>query len=144
MLSEIIPGKLWQSGSLDTPFDEMEVWRRGIRYVVNLCGDDPIRHVPSDLQPFTEVRWEFDDDHVLPDEAALAAVADRTAAAVRAGTRVLVHCAAGLNRSSLVTALVLARLTPMRGPELVEYIRARRSPDCLFNRTFAGYVEKIP
>lgn len=51
----------------------------------------------------------------------------------------LVHCQAGLNRSSLVaaTALVLDGLT---GREAVDLIREKRSPACLCNSAFEHWI----
>ena len=48
---------------------------------------------------------------------------------------VLVRCQAGLNRSGLVTALVLL-LAGWEPGDAVRHIRARRSPHALFNRHF--------
>ena len=49
------------------------------------------------------------------------------------------RCQAGLNRSSLVAALALVHrgLAPQ---EAIDAIRAGRSPNCLFNRSFAAHV----
>lgn len=55
------------------------------------------------------------------------------------GRTVLVRCQAGLNRSSLVAALALVK----RGwapQEAIDAIRAARSPNCLFNRSFIAHV----
>lgn len=59
--------------------------------------------------------------------------------AARAQGPTLVHCQAGLNRSSLVaaTALVLEGRT---GREAVDLIRAQRSPACLCNHAFEDWV----
>jgi hypothetical protein len=52
---------------------------------------------------------------------------------------VLVHCQAGLNRSSLVAsaALILGGLSPEAA---IEQVRQRRSPACLCNSTFEAWV----
>lgn len=57
----------------------------------------------------------------------------------RAGKKVLVRCQAGLNRSSLVAALVLVR-DGMNGSDAIDKIRRGRSESCLFNAKFANLV----
>jgi len=55
------------------------------------------------------------------------------------GDRVLVRCQAGLNRSGLVTALVLV-LAGWEPAEAIRHIRAQRSPHALFNRDFVRWL----
>jgi protein-tyrosine phosphatase len=57
------------------------------------------------------------------------------------GKRVLIRCQAGMNRSSVITALVLIRegYTPV---EAVNLIRDNRSEIALFNRTFEQWILK--
>lgn len=55
---------------------------------------------------------------------------------------VLVHCQAGLNRSSLV----VARVMMMRGytaDEAIKKIREARSPACLCNDSFEDYLRNV-
>ena len=55
------------------------------------------------------------------------------------GDRVLVRCQAGLNRSGLVTALVLIKKG--MSPELaIETIRKQRGADALFNQNFVNWL----
>jgi len=56
------------------------------------------------------------------------------------GGRVLVTCAAGLNRSGLVTGLALTMTTRMPALEIVRAIRAARGEDALSNPTFHQHV----
>lgn len=137
-LSAIIPGRLWQSGTLEAEGAMEAIRDAGITYVVNLCGDGPVLSPPDPLRPFTEVRWEIDDGP-LPDLDQLDAVVSRVCAAIQQGERVLVHCYAGLNRSGLVNALVVRRLKGVSGAELVAYIRRRR-PGALSNRRFVQHI----
>ena len=53
---------------------------------------------------------------------------------------VLVHCQAGLNRSSLVAARALFLSGIGTGDEIVERIREARSPACLCNPAFEAEV----
>jgi len=57
------------------------------------------------------------------------------------GDRVLVRCQAGLNRSGLVTALIMIKdgLTPI---EAINTIRESRGPDALFNENFHAWLLK--
>jgi protein-tyrosine phosphatase len=59
----------------------------------------------------------------------------------------LVHCQAGLNRSSLVAARALMFVGPMglegdalTGRQAVDHIRETRSPACLCNRAFEQHL----
>ena len=55
------------------------------------------------------------------------------------GDRVLVRCQAGLNRSGLVTALILIKdgLTPR---DAINLIRRNRGKDALFNESFVNWL----
>lgn len=54
---------------------------------------------------------------------------------------VLVHCQAGLNRSSLIVGAALLLAGNVRtGREAVDLIRARRDPACLINPAFEEYI----
>jgi protein-tyrosine phosphatase len=57
-----------------------------------------------------------------------------------AGLNVLVHCQAGLNRSSLVAARVLMLGDGATADEAIVHIRKRRSPACLCNRAFEAHL----
>jgi hypothetical protein len=59
------------------------------------------------------------------------------------GGRVLARCQAGLNRSSLVAALVLVR-DGMEPQQAVDVIRHNRSGQCLFNKEFYRFVCDTP
>jgi protein-tyrosine phosphatase len=58
----------------------------------------------------------------------------------KAGDRVLIRCQAGLNRSSLVTALVLMK-EGMSADEAIALIRKERSVDCFSNLHFVEYLQ---
>jgi protein-tyrosine phosphatase len=70
---------------------------------------------------------------------ASSAVAD----ALSRGQRVLVTCAAGINRSALVAALALARITRMGAVELMLLMRQRRHPMALSNPYFQQVLHKL-
>lgn len=52
---------------------------------------------------------------------------------------VLVHCQAGLNRSSLVVARALM-LEGMSAPDAIALLREKRSPACLSNKGFENWL----
>ena len=55
---------------------------------------------------------------------------------------VLVHCQAGLNRSSLVAARALM-LSGKTADEAIEIVRKERSPACLCNPAFEMYLRSL-
>ena len=62
----------------------------------------------------------------------------------QAGDRVLIRCQAGLNRSGLVTALVLV-LAGWDPADAIRHLRDQRSPHVLFNDHFVRWlVHKAP
>lgn len=65
--------------------------------------------------------------------------ADLAADRVAAGKKVLVTCMAGLNRSGLVTAMTLRKLTGASGADIIKLIQAKRE-GALFNQTFVRYI----
>lgn len=58
---------------------------------------------------------------------------------IRSGARALVTCSEGRNRSGLVSAYVLRRLTPLAPYNIVSYIR-RAVPDALQNVQFVALI----
>jgi hypothetical protein len=82
--------------------------------------------------------WLLDSSqHAVP-AAQFHAAADLALALTKLGPT-LVHCQAGLNRSSVVTALVLMKLG--RTPEAaIEIIREKRSHACLCNPSFERWI----
>lgn len=59
------------------------------------------------------------------------------------GEQVLVHCQAGLNRSSLIAARVLMKRYGWSGDETIDYIRENRSKACLCNPAFEMYLRHV-
>lgn len=84
--------------------------------------------------------------HSMPDDwlaesnyAPIQHLADLVVDAMDAGQSVLVRCHAGLNRSALVAGLALLK----RGwtlAQVLERMRAARSPHVLFNASFVAYL----
>jgi len=63
---------------------------------------------------------------------------------LKSGDRVLVRCQAGLNRSGLVTALILMK-EGLTAQDAIDLIRTKRHEDALFNTSFANWlIEEAP
>lgn len=103
--------------------------------VLVLCAYE---HQPSELGFKGQVvRCPIDDGSPSPREVKLALAAGREVArALVEGKTVLSTCHAGRNRSALVAGLGLGLVTRMTADQIVELIRARRSPSALSNPHF--------
>lgn len=66
-----------------------------------------------------------------------------TADLVRQGMRVLVTCAAGQNRSGLISGLAIRDLYGMAGHQAVELVKRQR-PNALTNEAFATWLSRLP
>jgi len=75
--------------------------------------------------------------------AEASAAADRVAAHLAAGRRVGVFCRAGRNRSGLVAALAIRRLTGWTGAQAMQRVKQLR-PFALTNEHFARYLASLP
>jgi len=116
---EIVSG-VWQSGS-PPPGEHWDA-------VIDLDGSAP----PLDGIALY-VHWLIEDGPA-PERATLVALADLVNGPRRARKRMLVHCAGGINRSSLLSAAALMR-DGMSATEAIETVRSRR-PGVLNNREF--------
>jgi protein-tyrosine phosphatase len=137
-----------RAASSETPLDASNIVRR-----LWIGGVPPFdRHLPEfdvlvlcarELQPEslafrgTVIRCPIRDaDPTELEHKTVLAAGRAVAKALVGGHRVLVTCAAGRNRSGLVTGLALGLVTRMSATEIIALIRARRRPDCLTNPAF--------
>lgn len=123
--TEIIPG-IWQSGYPEPG----EHWDA----VIDLDGSAP----PLEGVAFY-VHWPIEDGPP-PDRAVLTALADLVDDLRRANKRVLIHCAAGINRSGLLAAATLMR-DGVPAEEAVATVRQRR-PGSLNNDEFVRQLSE--
>ena len=134
-------GKLFQGGNDSIP----KAKRLGIDTVVLAAYE----HQPS-LDPDLDViRVHMDDDYpstqFLPTfTRVVSEVAGLVSDRVRTGRRVLVTCWQGRNRSGIVTAIALRKLTDMSGSAAIHTLRRRRGPGVLTNSAFAEIVKTWP
>ena len=136
-ISTIIPDAIYQSGSPLSPDKESMINKLGISYVVNLYGLHHIRTRPGYL--LTEITYPFTDGRIQPsDMKVLHELAKTVGDRILDGDKVLIRCQMGLNRSSLLTSLVLHRLG-FPG-NIVSYLRDKRDSFALCNRYFEQYV----
>lgn len=88
----------------------------------------------------------FDDDPAGLDGRQVKVALDaatKTVQAHQAGRRCLVTCWAGRNRSGLVTALALARLSGLAPSDAGDVVRDRRGPGSLVNPSFRGLLQRV-
>ena len=136
--SEILPG-LWQGGSEYSIDEEIMgnrvVIKKPFASVVTLNEDAPKMGLYV-----KELRFEFPDgplnDYLLEQLGGVVNWANRE---WKSGSRTLIRCQMGLNRSSLVTGLVLIN-NGYSGTQAVDWIRAKRGPSTLQNAAYLNYL----
>ena len=145
--SEITPG-LWQGSypgpgpqTMSAGFDVLVLAAREIqRSSVYFPGVEVV-HAPNNDAPN---RYPFTTEDLKVAVHAAFKVAD----SIRSGKKVLVTCAAGLNRSGLVSALTLHVLYGWRGQDCVRHVREKRglwrNPGVLSNKQFVKVLERLP
>lgn len=129
---EVIPG-LAQADTTYTPAELLD--EHGFDAVFDLCGwprDDGMEGRPYVFLLLDDVPW-------IPDPTAIDDLGAAVAALVRAGKRVVVNCAAGLNRSGLVVgrALIALGYPPA---DAIRSVREARGPWALSNVGFTRYL----
>jgi protein-tyrosine phosphatase len=85
------------------------------------------------------VHFAYRDTNAIPDAIDLHAAASFLNELRVAGRTVPIHCRLGLNRSALLTGLVLID-EGYRGKDAIETMRKLRSPYVLENKTFERYL----
>lgn len=154
--SEIVPG-LFVGGTHDD--DTVDIGRRSTRRRTWVDMHEDAEIGPDEFDAVVtmyawarpvdwgveELRWGIMDSPEMAD-ADVASIYETVVWAHRrwtGGKRILVRCQAGLNRSSLIAALVLVRdgYTPR---EAIDKIRRQRSGRCLFNEGFERFILSTP
>jgi len=122
---EIAPN-LWQGGAppygtavAEGGFDVLVLCAREIQPPSVYFPDVQVIHAPNDDHPAF--------GHLTKNKLQTAiSAARRVASAVQEGKKVLVTCAAGLNRSGLVTSIALHMLYGWPGSQCIQTVRANR------------------
>lgn len=129
---EVIPG-LAQADTTWTPGELLD--EHGFDAVFDLCGWP--RDEGMEDRPY--VFFQIDDVPRIPDPAAIDDLGAAVASLLRAGRRVAVNCAAGLNRSGLIVGRALIELG-YPPAEAIRLVREARGPWALSNIEFARYL----
>lgn len=133
--SAILPGQLWQGGLIRRGNNLRSL---GITAVINMDQVSDV-HLGREIPV---LHYAIDDGSLPRNLNELRRVRDWGVAVLRDGGKLLVHCAAGWNRSSLCTGLILTDYLGITGVKAVALIRKRRA-NTLGNRTFRSYLENV-
>ena len=138
IIHKILPG-LYQSSKFSRK-DRNTLMDLNIKAIIDVEGgvDELMGIVNKDDYKF----WPFKDEPNLPDLAGLKQTASWGYNKWQKGRKnLLVHCAAGHNRSGLVNGVILT-LKGMSGKEAIELIQSK-VPGALVNRVFREYLETL-
>lgn len=140
-------GGVFAQGDVDAAYEAI---RSGTFDLVILCAaelEEMFRCLPEREHPKIIYASNEDGPSLTKRQIKTAsAAAGQAVRAYREGKRVLITCAAGRNRSGLVTALSLHFATGCGGRMAIEIIRARRNAcgPALSNDVFAKFLNAIP
>jgi hypothetical protein len=129
LVSQILPN-LIMGGCIDSL---MLPGSAGINHVISLYPWEKYKLTPG----VSRLEYALMDSNDEIDGHRIAAIADWMG--TLEGT-MLVHCQAGLNRSSLVTAFYMVKHCDMEPKDAINLIRERRSSACLCNATFEKWL----
>ena len=143
LYSEILPA-LWQGGTEDD--DSIYHGQKRLPTMSDPKPFDAVVSLCAYSQPFgwliKEFRFPFPDGPVGPEIYEEAErIADWAYLEWKAGSRVLIRCKAGLNRSGLVMGLVLLR-EKLPIDQVIDLIRSKRGPYALSNNHFLDYLKR--
>ena len=140
LYSEVLPG-LFQGGTHD---DAWVNTAAPLEHTDDTTGFDAVLTLFAWAQPLgwgvEELRYGFMDAH--PRHADMGRVVEAARWAYQrwsSGQQVLIRCQAGLNRSGLLTALVLM-LAGWDAADAIRLIRAKRGQIALFNDDFVDWL----
>jgi len=89
-----------------------------------------------------ELRYCFEDDDLSDvDSTSLLAIANLYYSLWANNKRILVRCQAGMNRSALLTALILVK-SGLAAPEAIQLIKDKRGSRALLNQNFINYINE--
>ena len=136
--SEILPGKLWQSSMIQR-WSDLDNIKPDV--VVDCAGLDTV--IPNYTQGLFDYICIGMTDGPLPtDMTRFKEVAACATSAILHGGKVLTHCAAGINRSGLMSGQIIYNLGLAKGQQIIDLIRAAR-PESLQNADFCQYLREL-
>ena len=140
LYSEIVSG-LWMGGTAEDDWvadgKELTDFNHGIDFDAVVTLFSWAHPMPWGIE---ELRWGFADGHTdLVDKIKLFRVVDWAYERWQSGDKTLIRCQAGLNRSGLITAMVLMK-ADYSVKEAIELIRTKRAAIALFNNHFVDYL----
>jgi hypothetical protein len=133
LYSEILPGLFMGGTSPDG--DEGEI---SFDAVLSLEPTSPPWSKATDEYRFPFIDGSLDEDL----EVQIEAVADWAFLKWHLGDTLLIRCAYGINRSGLLTAMVLMR-EGIGAQEAIDLIRQKRNQACLENRHYVDYLTRV-
>jgi protein-tyrosine phosphatase len=144
-LIEIWPGQIYQRGEFrKLPLAEKlaRMADRGINMVLNVSprNDAELAQAMGYRYRHTHIA---DSAHADFEAVELAVVWALNGLTATPENRLLVHCHAGRNRSSLLSAILLMELHGLSGIEAVAHLRKVR-PNALATGAFVDYLEQRP
>lgn len=113
-----------------------------IEHVISLAPWWRYKNMVDVRKTYLEIQM-YDSSDGIPNRDQLLRIVKWGAECVLDGPT-LIHCQAGLNRSSFIAALVMIRAEYVSsGAEAVELLREKRSPAVLCNKTFEEYLRAV-
>lgn len=139
-MTEILPDSLWlcSIGEL-----RLEIHRSKAQAIISLTEPDDFRSWESTHKELVEFYHSYSfPDGPLPDLAELERLTKIGVELISSEKRLIVHCAAGHNRSGLLTALILRQVQNISGRAAMEYLHERRSL-VLWNKRYVEYLSDL-
>jgi hypothetical protein len=135
-LVEIVPGRLYQSGLPE----EQILAEKGISVVVNLTGQG----YTATPRGVLSIVWPIDDGE-LPDVHILRSLSSWLADLLRTTEKkILVHCVASVNRSSLLIGCTLQQFLGVSGEDVIRYLEEKSGGYAILtNHRFREYVKAL-
>jgi len=137
IIHEVVKGLYQSSKYCSKDFETLGALKIGA--IIDLEGGED--DLPSSVGKTNYKYWSIKDEPVLPDLNELLKVAKWGFNKWKGGKVLLVHCAAGHNRSGLVTGRILV-LSGMNGKEAVALVQ-KKVPGALSNYVFREYLESL-
>lgn len=142
--NEILP-RLWL-GNAKASLDEAFIQREEITVVVNCTKDRPFSHLIP-IKYRVPVDDNLQEDEIRNMELWASEIAYQLLREYRQGHTILVHCAAGMQRSAAAIAFFLIAFLQHRAEEAMAFIKERRPiafhPSANFGRAIQSFAQRF-